>query len=493
MSVMRIGGLASGFDIDQMVKDLMKAERMPMNKLLQQKQILAWKQDGYRELNKMLFSFRDKVFNLKLQSTFNAKTASSSNASAVEVSANANAVDGVYDFSVTQLAKAAYKTSTEAIASFTQGQSLQQQFGFEATDEDKTLSFSINGQVFTFDVTQDSIHTVLNAINNNKDANVRASYDANLKRIFLMTRETGADQKIELADLQGVGGKNLLEDAFKFDMSAASGSNALFKLNGTDLQQSSNNFIINGITFNLKKEGEAATITVRSDTEGLFNQIKGFVDTYNELIEKINGMLAEKRYRDYPPLTEEQKKDMSEKEIALWEEKARSGLFRSDNLLIGIASNMRRILSEVVSGTGSQYNSLAQIGISTKSWYEGGKLHIDEDKLKKALTEDIEGVKSLFTNSGDAPSEKGLGHRLYDAVIAGSSQLTSTAGRDSGLNLVDNSYIGERLKAINTRVSAWEDKLARIEQRYWRQFTLMEQAFNKMNSQSLWLAQQFYS
>ena len=42
MSDMRIGGLASGMDIDKLVSDLMKAERQPMNKMEQDKSWLEW-------------------------------------------------------------------------------------------------------------------------------------------------------------------------------------------------------------------------------------------------------------------------------------------------------------------------------------------------------------------------------------------------------------------------------------------------------------------
>lgn len=52
MSTMRIGGLASGMDIDSIVEKLMVAERMPMDKLEQQKQIYEWQRDAYRDVNK---------------------------------------------------------------------------------------------------------------------------------------------------------------------------------------------------------------------------------------------------------------------------------------------------------------------------------------------------------------------------------------------------------------------------------------------------------
>ena len=61
-SNMRIGGLASGMDIDQLVGDLMKAERMPLDKLTQKKQYLEWQRDDYREMNKSLLELDTLIF-----------------------------------------------------------------------------------------------------------------------------------------------------------------------------------------------------------------------------------------------------------------------------------------------------------------------------------------------------------------------------------------------------------------------------------------------
>ena len=54
---MRINGFASGMDIDSMVKELMQAKREPLNKLNQQKQLLDWKREAYRELSSKMVGF----------------------------------------------------------------------------------------------------------------------------------------------------------------------------------------------------------------------------------------------------------------------------------------------------------------------------------------------------------------------------------------------------------------------------------------------------
>ncbi len=48
---MRIGGIASGMDTQQIIKDLMRAERMPMDRLFQRKEWAEWRRDSLRDVN----------------------------------------------------------------------------------------------------------------------------------------------------------------------------------------------------------------------------------------------------------------------------------------------------------------------------------------------------------------------------------------------------------------------------------------------------------
>ena len=63
--VTRISGLASGMDIDTIVSDLMKAERIPLDKLNQNKQTLEWQRDDYRAMNTLLLDFRSTLTQLR--------------------------------------------------------------------------------------------------------------------------------------------------------------------------------------------------------------------------------------------------------------------------------------------------------------------------------------------------------------------------------------------------------------------------------------------
>ncbi|MBY6086996.1 flagellar filament capping protein FliD [Priestia flexa] len=109
--MVRIGGLASGMDIDQIVSDLMKAERMPLDKIKQKKQTTEWQRDQYREMNRLLTEFRDSAFNMTLQSTYMVKSSSSADESKVTATATASAGNASYTLSNVTMATAAKNIS----------------------------------------------------------------------------------------------------------------------------------------------------------------------------------------------------------------------------------------------------------------------------------------------------------------------------------------------------------------------------------------------
>ncbi|KKM12349.1 hypothetical protein SY88_04155 [Clostridiales bacterium PH28_bin88] len=512
-NTLRIGGLASGLDIDQIIGDMMKAERVPLDKVRQDRQIWAWKQEDYRSMNTTLAGLRDQVFNMKLQSTYQARKASSSNEAAVTATAGASAADGIYTITVRQLAEGVSKTSIATLAdeknadnsTKTLWQQFQSHWEAQSLTSTDNITVTINGTTLTFDLDVDNVYTAASKINQAK-LGVTASYDAGQDRFFLTTTTTGSaatinigsDTKLFMSDGAG-DGTGALKMALQTG-TAVNGKNAEFNLNDVvepnRLTTSSNTFTLNGVTYTLKQGGGAtSTITVTRDGDTVYNSIKSFVDKYNETIEKLNAELNEERYQDYPPLTDEQRKEMKDSEIELWEEKARSGMLRNDFMLRDILGNLRTAVSTPVDDLSSEYNSLAVIGITTGSYTEGGKLYINEDKLRKAIAEYPDGVKDLFTQTDgsdtEASSHKGVAIRLYDELARGIKRLSDYAGSTSGFSQVDQSFIGKELKRYDDRIQQIEERLQQKEDRYWKKFTALELVVSQMNTQSAWLTQQF--
>lgn len=107
----------------------------------------------------------------------------------------------------------------------------------------------------------------------------------------------------------------------------------------------------------------------------------------------------------------------------------------------------------------------------------------------EALAKDPENVMRLFNASGDSYGEKGVANRLYDIVKGGMDNIIEKAGGGE-FEKADNSILGKQIRDMEKRISDFEQKLFNLEERYWRQFTAMEQAIQSMNQQSLWLATQ---
>lgn len=504
---MRLTGFQSGLDLNQMVSDLMKAQRMPMNKLTQQKQLLEWKRDDYRETNRLLTEFSNLSFDMTLQRTYSQKQVTSSN-NKVSAIASSSAANATYTISDVKVATPASRTSTGILdggSKFDPSKSIFEQKDM-FTDEAKSnimpgsFSFQITTynqqgdpvpEVFTFEETA-SMNEVINKINSSK-LGVTAFFDE-VKGNFTIAKKDAGVFKPDTATAEIEFSGAFLTDVLQLEKrDEVGGEEASLKINGLVTTRNSNTFTINGVTITLNGDmAETATISIKNDTEKTFNAVKDYITKYNELLEKINGKLGEAVYRDYKPLSSDEREALSEKQIEQWEEKARSGLLRNDSILSSGLGKMRNSLYESVSGIGGSYNQLSQIGITTGANYrEKGKLLIDEDKLREAIEKDPNAVMQLFTANGETASSKGIARKLREEAQSTIRAIEARAGNSS--RTAQQFTIGRELLNVDQRISAFERRMQTVEARYWRQFTAMEKAIGQSNQQSMQLMSQFYN
>ena len=580
----QMSGLASGLDTESIINDLMKAERIRVDEVKQDKTLVEWTRDAYNDINQKfaefvlntreLFGLTDtssgSMINKSVSSLKWIKGASSSNTGVADVSAKANAINGTYIVNVEQLATNWSAASAASVSIGSDKSNLQSQFTLESSDivhfeiiaknsstgEQQTLEISIdsaasdtnsNSYVKIKDKDGNVVHTVdlegntsnisLNDIVkqiNNTDIGVTSIYDESTDRFFLQTDKTGTDNTIQIVDssaLHDTNGAILTGENFinklklqynnngtmtnVVSSTEYTGQNAKIDFGAAqDIILSSNQFTINNMDFNLKSTG-TTTITVSTDEDAVIDKITEFVDKYNDLVEEVNKRLSEKRYRDYPPLTDTQRDEMGEKEIDLWEEKARSGLLRNDSIISGTMQRIRTGLYERVQGVEGSFDHLTQIGITTENYNSGsagGKLVIDENKLREALREDVDGVMELLFKKPDSSitdeTEKrkntGLVSRMYEDLINGMKEVIYKAGTGDDSQLYRNidftmlidfvsqygsiSMLDERITDYKDRIVGLERRMANLENRYWRQFSAMEVAISNMNAQSSWLS-----
>ncbi|MDL4839228.1 flagellar hook-associated protein 2 [Aquibacillus rhizosphaerae] len=498
----RITGLASGMDTDSMVKELMAVERLPLDKMEQDKTWTEWKRDSFRDVNKLLHDLDSKILDMKLQKTYNSKSTTSSNSNAVTATATANSSNGSYNIEVDSLASSAINVSQAGISGATKidqnGKLSEQTFANGSITEAGSFNISFfneAGEEVKKEITygpDDSLSNILKKISTETNNEVRASYDPQSDKVFLERTKTGnfnaTGPEIGFED---VGTSTFFTGLLQFDTAGESGgTNAEFKYNGIALTSKNNSYTLNDVTFNFtsKTNGTPTTINVDNNVDASFDKIMEFVNQYNETIEKVNGYLNEERFRDFKPLTAEQRKAMSEDEIEQWEEKAKSGTLKGESILSSGLNSMRQNWYGEVDNS-SSLTHLTQIGIKTTANYlDRGKLEVNEDKLKQALREDPNSVHKLFSNDVKG-SGRGVMNRLEDSISSTMKNIQSRAGKTTSTQ--QQYTLGRNLDSLDDRISDFEKRLVQIENRYWKQFTEMEKAIQQMNSQSNYLMQQF--
>ena len=181
---------------------------------------------------------------------------------------------------------------------------------------------------------------------------------------------------------------------------------------------------------------------------------------------------------------------MSEREIELWEEKAKQGLRRRDTYLQEFISQMRQALYS--KPTGAQL-ALYNLGSETTSWENKGQLSLNETALRNALASDPDGIKQLFT-----AAKEGLSAQVTTIVnntakisMASPGALVSLAGaKNWSGNATSNTYY-EKIQSISDRITQLNKTYAKERERYWNQFNNMETILASYNTQSSMISQYF--
>ena len=343
------------------------------------------------------------------------------------------------------------------------------------------------------------------AMNDSQLASMLASYDTGAKdadRVIssfakeykaasdAYTKETIVQEMKEfLSYAENVQSKTAAEMGYNDDAVRIYGQNAEITLNGAEFTSKTNAFSINGLTINAlaeTDEKEELTITTTTDNQGIYDKIKDFLADYNELINAMTKSYNADSAADYDPLTDEEKETMSEKEVEKWEEKGKGGVLRRDTTLNTLMSVMTTAMSKTYSIDGKNY-ALSSFGIKTLGIMNAAKneqnaFHIDgdaddektsgnTDKLMKAITEDPDAVMEFFQK---------LSSELYDSL---GKQMSSTTMRSYG-SFYNDKELDNEYKDYTTTISEWEDKVADIEERYYKKFAAMESALGTLQNQT---------
>lgn len=411
------------------------------------------------------------------------------------------------------------------------------------TKDGKALyALEINGVRIGSEYTADTtLETIMNDINNNQQAGVKVSYSTTANQ-FVFTSKHGGDGGQIAIDREIDGAMNLAASLFgsvvydeNGDISTVRGQSVpsgddTFKGNGVNVikgQDAEMTALINGVettltsgtnTFNIDgftvtangtfkatpgNENEYVSFDKKVDADKIVDAVKSFVEDYNKVLAEINEQYSTQpdHKNEYLPLTDDQKAELSDKQIEEYEEKAKQGLLFGDNDLGGLSNGLRFVFSNL---------DMDAIGISVSTSYsDKGKITLDETKLRAALASDPDAVASAFTDplekkqvtnsdgttswvddtsSGGAMSRLKVQLDKYAATTGATKGiLIEKAGSQySPMALLQNT-LQDKIDSYDDIIDSLTDKLNDKIDYYTSKFSKLETLIAQMNSQSSYL------
>ncbi len=495
---MRLTGMYSGLDTDTIIQELVAARRTKVDDKTKEQKKLKLKQDAWGELNKKLKSLQSKVSGMRLSEAYTKRTTKVSNSSIASVITGEGAMNGVQQLRVEQLAKIGYMTGGKVSQEGGKKTALStmKDLGFSG---EGTLKIKIEGQEFK-EVKIGEETSISDVLNELKKAGVNANFDESQQRIYISSKDYGADNNFTIegddAVLEKLGlmTSNLSKEDFaklppeereKYAIKV-DGQDAAIVLNGATYTSKNNVFDINGLTITaLTESTETVTLTTEMDTDGIYDMIKGFLKQYNEVINEMDKLYNASSAKGYEPLTDDEKMSMSDSEIEEWEKKIKDSILRKDENLSTVSSSLREIMNGGIS-VGGKTMYLFDFGIDTLGYFdaeenERNMYHIDgdaddaetsgkADKLRGMIASDPDTVINFFSQ---------LSQQLYGKMF---DMSKSVNGYRSYGNFYDDKKMQSDYDDYTSKIKDLEDKLTAYEDKWYAKFSKMETAMAKMQS-----------
>lgn len=535
----RVSGLISGLDTDSIVQELVSAYSTKKEKYEKAQTKQEWKMDAWKTMNSKIYGFyTSSLSNMRMSTAYSLKTSSVSNSNIATVKASSSAVNGTQKMKVNKLASSAYMTGGVVKLSDDKNDTGNKKVTGSTALSDMGIETGSKIAVNDTEIEITDGMTVNQLISKFKDAGINASFDETNQRFFVNAKTSGAEgeftlmanneegfdalqklglfaayttekdtdgkQTVETAEMtkyrkllasgtdeQKKLAKKIIEEVengkVSSDAARISGQDAEIVLNGATFTSSTGTFSINGLSITAMQvtaAGEEVSITTSNDTQGMYNKIKEFLGKYNELIKDMDTAYNAAAAKDYEPLTDDEKKDMSDNEIEKWETKIKDSLLRRDSTLGNTSSALKSLMNTSFEINGKAY-SLSSFGINTASYFsadtnEKGCLHIDgdaddattsgnEDKLMAAINENPEVVAEFF-------------QKLSTSVYNDLTKRMASSSVSSIYTIYNDKQMSSEYSDYKDKVSKWQEKLEYYEEFYYKKFSAMEKALSKLQS-----------
>lgn len=449
----RLSGLTSGIDSDALIAKLIDANSARVKRLQVQRSNTEASKAAFKTLGEKMTTLMSAAEKLSKTDTFDTKAVTVSDADSLSVTASTTGIAGNYRITDFTRSTASRLTGASDIAAGTGTVNLSASLnssGLSTTvvgdGSSSGGSFKINGKTITYQ-TNESLGAILSRVNNS-EAGVTAIYDKFLDRVVVTSKTNGA----EPIALEDVGSSNFLAaiGATSVDAVNTTGTQAKMKIDGLnngDYIYSNDDIFtetetgLTGLSFTLKKDGTSADITVGTDTAGVRTAFDTFVTAYNDVVKFI--------------------KDRSS--VSGTGTSKQTGLFYGDQSVQQLSREMRRMLGSSVTGGADGMNYLGALGVGTAN--QNADLSVaDGSKLESALKNNLNGVKSLLTDSTN-----GLMTRFKNFM------KTQTTG-DSGIVGSKSDSLTDKIELLDISIDRENRKISNEEKSLRAQFAAMEKA-----------------
>ncbi|MBR9726761.1 flagellar filament capping protein FliD [Shewanella intestini] len=433
-------GIGSGLDITNIVKVLVDSEKTPKEaRFNQTESTIKAKVSAIGTLKSNLSSFQDALEKLKDGASLNQRTVSTGDSEYVSATASKDAQSGTYNIEVEQLAKPHKVGGT-----FTSDGS--------QTVGGGRIDLNVGSESFGVDIdATDSLDAIAKKVNDSTDnpgvtATVITSDSGS--RLVFSSDTTGTDSQISInaTDSAGTGLSDMFNGGNLTEIQAA--QNSIVHIDGQKVTSQTNTVsgAITGVTLDLTKAdiNESSTLSITLDEEGVKENVQGFVDSYNTLMDSM------KKLSSYDA------------------DKNESAALQGDSIIRSLEGQLRGIISTRVDNDDGSSSALYDIGIKTDRY---GKLSIDDDKLDKTIANDMGHVESLFSSD-----KTGVAVRLDDLA----NTYVKTGGVIAGR---ENTYTRETSRLEDQR-ETFALRMEQLESRLTKQYNAMDLVVANLNQQS---------
>lgn len=456
-------GLGSGMDTKAIVEALVNVERGPINALNKKKQNLFKHQRIYNDVQTLLENLESESETLKTNKDFFVYKSTSTNETAIKVSAGGDAIPGIYDLYVESLAGSQRDYSTTQ-ASKTTALAIAGTFTIkvaEGTADETSVDVNVTNDM--------SLSTLATAVNS-ASAGVTAGimFDGTNYRLQLTGDKTGSANAVTYAynstegNIQTTLGLSTVKAAANstiFIDPTYSGGVPVVDGNGdptTGFKVSRDSNVITdmlpGVNLDLVSTGQS-NVEIKQDEDGIVGVVESLLDKYNRIAYRLEDELSFKGYHD-------------------------PGRLQGDMTLRSLQSKLMQTVGAPIANHGGTYTSFPDLGIKSG---ESGNLVLDKDDFLKALRANPADVAKIFVSDTTAGTT-GMAD-LFEKVVSDYTLLG-----EGSLWVKDNS-IDRQTRDIDTRIEGLEARLVSYRNRLNKQFWRMEEMVLKLNSQNQYLSQ----